>query len=375
LPLDRQDDGDGIHLTLLERKKLSRRTDRRLPLRYRDLLPEPPPAIPLLPVLPPVLIERAASPTPGAPADSLSVDTLNTRQGVFRTLRNAFHLFRRYTSSNRPSHNPEANATTDDLSDIVAQSESSDENPIAPSYDPYPNRNAFLLGEWYWNGGSQKSQSSFKDLLQIVGDPSFDPSDVRDINWKDVDEQLTQVGHIEDDTGWTRTPVTVLVPAQHHRKSSSLSGPQEFIVADFYHRSILSAVKEALSSPARHRHFHYEPCELLWQPPGLSNPISVHGELYTSPAFTQAHLDLQNSPPEPNCKLPRCIAALMFASDATHLTSFGDVKLWPLYLYFGNESKYRRCKPSENLCSHIAYFQGVRLFRHYDCMPPTHRLP
>jgi hypothetical protein len=287
---------------------------------------------------------------------------------VFRTLRNAFHVFRRYTSSNRPSYDPEANATTDDLSDIVAQSESSDENPIAPSYDPYPNRNAFLLGEWYWNGGSQKSQSSFKDLLQIVGDANFNPSDVRNINWKDVDEQLTQVGHVEDDTGWTRTPVTILVPAQHHRKSSSLSGPQEFIVADFYHRSILSAVKEALSSPARHRHFHYEPYELLWQPPGLSDPISVHGELYTSPAFTQAHLDLQNSPPEPNCKLPRCIAALMFSSDATHLTS-PNCGLFTCILVTSQNTG------DANLCSHIAYFQGVRLFRHYDCMPPTHRLP
>ena len=254
------------------------------------------------------------------------------------------------------------NTKAEDLSDVINEPEFSNTDHPAPSYGPYPNRNSSLLGEWYWNGGSQKSQSSFKDLLQIVGDPSFKPSDVGDINWKNIDEQLTQDHCVEEDTGWTRTPVTILVPAQHHRKSSPLSGPKDFVVADFYHRSIMSTVREALSSPARHRHFHYEPYDLKWQPPGLLDPLSVHGELYTSPAFLQAHLDLQNSPPEPGCDLPRCIAALMFASDATHLTSFGDVKLWPLYLYFGNESKYRRCKPSENLCSHIAYFQGVRSF-------------
>jgi hypothetical protein len=341
---------------------VSLRTDRRLPLRYRDLLPEPPRTAPLTPATPSALTARAASPSHGAHANSLPVNTLSTTQGVFRTLQNAFNVFRQYTSPNRPSHDPEANATAEDLYDIATQSESLDINPTAPLYGPYPNRNAFLLGEWYWNGGEQKSQSSFRDLLQIVSDPNFDPSDVRNINWKDVDEQLTQDNHIEDNTGWTRTPVTVLIPAQHHRKSSPQSGPQDFVVADFYHRSIVSVVKEALSSPARHRHFHYEPYELLWQPPGLSDPISVHGELYTSPAFVQAHLDLQNSPPEDRCELPRCIATLMFASDATHLTSFGDVKLWPLYLYFGNESKYRRCKPSDNLCSHIAYFQAVCFF-------------
>jgi hypothetical protein len=49
----------------------------------------------------------------------------------------------------------------------------------------------------------------------------------------------------------------------------------------------------------------------------------------------------------------------MFASDATMLASFGTAKLWPLYLYFGNDSKYRRGKPSENLCEQVAYFEKV----------------
>ena len=49
----------------------------------------------------------------------------------------------------------------------------------------------------------------------------------------------------------------------------------------------------------------------------------------------------------------------MFWSDATQLTAFSDAKLWPLYIYFGNESKYQRCAPTANLCSHAAYFQTV----------------
>ena len=32
----------------------------------------------------------------------------------------------------------------------------------------------------------------------------------------------------------------------------------------------------------------------------------------------------------------------MFWSDATHLATFGMVKLWPIYLLFGNLSKYVR---------------------------------
>jgi hypothetical protein len=49
----------------------------------------------------------------------------------------------------------------------------------------------------------------------------------------------------------------------------------------------------------------------------------------------------------------------MFASDATMLALFGTAKLWPLYVCFGNDSKYRRAKPSENLSEQVAYFEKV----------------
>ncbi|EGO04994.1 hypothetical protein SERLA73DRAFT_44268, partial [Serpula lacrymans var. lacrymans S7.3] len=105
--------------------------------------------------------------------------------------------------------------------------------------------------------------------------------------------------------------------------------------------------------------FHYKPYQLLWCPPHQSGKSRVYGELYTLDAFLEAHKDLQNSPPEPGCSLPRVVAALMLWLDATHLTSFGNSKLWPLYVYFGNESKYRHSKPSCNLCNHAAYFEGL----------------
>ncbi|KIM50231.1 hypothetical protein SCLCIDRAFT_146036, partial [Scleroderma citrinum Foug A] len=57
--------------------------------------------------------------------------------------------------------------------------------------------------------------------------------------------------------------------------------------------------------------------------------------------------------------LPQCIVALMFWSDVTLLTSFGDTKLWPIYMYFSNKSKHKRCQPSKHLCMHIAYLQMV----------------
>jgi hypothetical protein len=136
---------------------------------------------------------------------------------------------------------------------------------------------------------------------------------------------------------------------------------EKYTVGDLYPQSLVSVIREKLANPHDDSHFHYEPFELFWTPPNADQDTHIHGELYTSPAFLDAHRELQESPGEPGCNLPTFIVAMMFWSDATHLTSFGSAKLHPCYLYFGNESKYCWCRPSCNLCNHVAYFQAVSL--------------
>jgi len=84
-----------------------------------------------------------------------------------------------------------------------------------------------------------------------------------------------------------------------------------------------------------------EPYELFWKPTNQHEEVRLHGELYSSEAFVKVHRTLQESPGEPDCDLQRVVVALMFWSDSTHLTTFGNSHLWPLYLFIGNESKYR----------------------------------
>lgn len=239
---------------------------------------------------------------------------------------------------------------------------------------PYPNESSFQLGEWYWTGGPQKSHKSFSELLSIIGNPSFHPEDVSHTKWKAIDRVLARnkfddEGNMEDadsdvdaewldeDAGWNRTPINISVPFHNRAKHP---GPKNYYAGDLYHRSIVSVIREKLANPVHNQQFHYEPFELIWRPTGESTGgTRVYGELYTSQAFLDAHRQLQEAPGEPGCNLPRVVVALMFWSDATHLTSFGTAKLWPCYMFFGNESKYRRCKPNCHLCSHIAYFQSV----------------
>ena len=195
-------------------------------------------------------------------------------------------------------------------------------------------------------------------------------------NWKKIDAQLARnafdvegdsddTGWLDDDANWKKTPITISVPFHSRMKTP---GSQNYVVGDLYHRTIVSIIREKLTNHVDDQHFHYKPFELFWQPNDATPDVRVHGELYTSPAFIEAHRELQDSPREPGCNLPRVVVALMFASDATHLTNFGTAKLWPCYLYFGNKSKYRRCKPNCHLCNHIAYFQSVSMNHTLHCL-------
>jgi len=238
----------------------------------------------------------------------------------------------------------------------------------AKSYAPYPNQSSFLLGEWYWNDGEKKSQSSFQKLLKIVGHPDFRPEDVSANNWRIIDAQLSgersckgpthKEDEWEDDdsrlAGWIKTPIRINVP---FHKRTLQPGPQEFDAGFLHHRTLMSVIRERITQPSIHPHLHFEPYELFWQPNGATEPVRVHGELYTSEAFIDAHNKLQDSPPEPGCDLPRVVVGLMFASDGTQLTSFSTAKLWPVYLTIGNESKNRRSKPSCHAFEHVAYLE------------------
>jgi hypothetical protein len=275
-------------------------------------------------------------------------------------MRNRFGLFRQYHATQFPDHNPDENVTLNDLIDTPP-----DGSSRANSYHPYPTLSSFLLGEWYWNDGVKKSHSSFSNLLKIVGHPDFRPEDVAAVNWRHIDAQLGSnlLGDAsdgedgwQDDGNWLETPIKIQVP---FHKRTLRPGQEEFSAGILHHRKLVSVIREKILRPNSYPYLHFEPYKLYWQPNENSEPIKVYSELYSSEAFFDAHQNLQESPGEPGCDLPRVVVGLMFASDATHLTAFSDVKLTPVYLAIGNESKYRRSKPSCQAFEHIAYFETV----------------
>jgi hypothetical protein len=334
-----------------------------VPQRLRDVLPES--ALPLPPMTTEAVIKasRPSSPIhlPSPNSGFLPNESATTaKTSALETKKNTFGLYRRYFAQQFPTHDPENEADISNLSNIAYPNVC---NPSDLSYGPYPNESSFRLGEWYWNHRVEKSQASFRDLVGIVGDEGFLPSDIKSTNWGKINDHLAGPScdkheWLEEDAGWKTSSVRISIP--FHRFAQQ-PGPQDYLVANFHHRSLVSIIKEKLTKQEDARFFHYEPYELLWQCPGTQTSVRVHGELFTSPAFLDAHKSLQELPGEPGCTLPRVVLALMLWSDGTQLTSFGNAKLWPLYVFFGNESKYRRARPSLHLCEHVAYLETVRL--------------
>lgn len=366
-------------MSLAERK--TPRLGRRLPKRFRDVLPQPPPS------LPPATSALAQSlPSCQSSGHHPKPPTRSLHSRFFkyiRTSKNIFGLSRRYFADQLPTHDPEEYTTLKDLCnnpvDKTADTQLCDLGVQAggSSFYPYPNETSFRLGHWYWNGSVQKSQESFKELLHIVADPNFDPSHVRNTKWDQINAKLAS-DEIEDDDEWMDVDAgwkkkTISIPVPFHDRTHN-PGVHKYIGGELHYRPLVDVIKEKLTNTQDCEQFHLEPYELLWNPTDQQQDIRIHGELYTSQSFIEAHRRLQESPGEPNCDLPRVVVGLMFWSDATHLTSFGNSKLWPCYLYFGNESKYRRCKPSSHLCNHVAYFQKVSRCMYYllpmfSCIP------
>ncbi|TFK16819.1 hypothetical protein FA15DRAFT_606329 [Coprinopsis marcescibilis] len=234
----------------------------------------------------------------------------------------------------------------------------------ANPFGMFNNLMCFQLCDWYWNSGTQKSLEDFQKLARILTNPQFSAADVASTNWKrlfhalgaNAEDVTGDESQWIDDDGWRTTPISIPVPFHQGMQNS---GAPLHLVGDLYHRDILQIIEEVVADPRRGPSFHFKPYEVLWQPNGCSEPVRVYGELYNSDAFLGAHQELLDSPGEPECTLERVIAGLMLWSDATELTAFGGAKLWPCYMYLGNESKYRRSKHGEHLGHHIAYFSTI----------------
>ncbi len=156
--------------------------------------------------------------------------------------------------------------------------------------------------------------------------------------------------------GWIHTSVKIPVP-----DTGNIHPPDDqilFEVDNLAIRRIIPIITEAFSKENTSS-FHYTPFYHYWQPTPDSPEQRVYDEIYSTNKFIRMHEEINALPRDPDDHYECVVVPLMLWSDSTRLTNFGDASLWPIYLYFGNESKYSRCCPTKSSCYHLAYLPKV----------------
>lgn len=357
---------------------------RRLPGRYRDLLPEGP--VPLSSSPAPVpspnqeLPNNAGSESVPATQDTTESPSQEAPTPVYRTLRNAFNVFREYVR--KPLRIPDEGAPLETFSvgggsldaESIAQK-------LSETIKPFGNMSIYRIGHWFHSCGGKLSRNSLATLItDVLKAEDFSPDDLPGSQTMDrlnaaldgMDNKESGRG-VESDAlavgdGWVEESVRIEIPTgvkQPSRPSNDRTpASTPFDVPGLFRRPLVEVIKAACQDDLS-REFHYEPFRSFQarppsRPDGEGTLLRLHDELYASDAWLSEQQKLERLPPEPGCKHPRAIAALMFWSDATHVSQFGHSKMWPLYLFFGNLSKWLRCKPQSRACHHVAHIPTVR---------------
>lgn len=197
-------------------------------------------------------------------------------------------------------------------------------------------------------------------LASEVSEPAKDRTDLNGGATQD---------HIDDSGQFHEAAVSIEVPSGDENIP-----PRRITVQGLLYQKLTDVIKAAFSTDILANRLHYSPFKLFQRSPLTNEDKWVFSELYNSDTFIQEDEAVKRHAPlppdDPDCKLEKVVAAIMVWSDATHLANFGTAKLWPIYMFLGNLSKYIRVLPESRACHHLAYISSVCspcLYFKYGC--------
>lgn len=331
----------------------------RIPATLRDTLPEPAPAV--------IPASQAVDPSGVVPRVRLFVrDTFNTAMTKFGIWREYHH---------RPSYDPENGIALEDLArePPLPQSDTPEPptDPILskehPSYAPHPNLTTAMTMGWVNNGFNDKSAEQVNNLVHnVILHPDFHVADLRGFDCRTENRRLNKAAEEAAKLPSSQTPfgpafrsadIDISVPS-----GDKAIPPKTFTIPGLQYRPLVSIIRDAFTNSLSHK-FHLYPFKLYHESPTTGQTTRIWSELYNSDAFINEHDRLQRRgqvpPDDPDCKLEKVVAALMLWSDSTHLAEFGTAKLWPIYVLFGNLSKYIAGIPKSGACQQFAFIPSV----------------
>ncbi len=159
--------------------------------------------------------------------------------------------------------------------------------------------------------------------------------------------------------GWLESSVRIRLPLDKEKMLETDAA--EFEVGGILHRNIIDIISLVYQSNAVES-FNHIPFKEFWKPSEDAPPNRLYGEIFSSEEMLNADdkickcclvNDLDSEDIEVAC------VPLLLYSDSTHLTNFGTASCWPIYMFFGSQSKYIRAMPTSFACHHITYMPSV----------------
>jgi hypothetical protein len=322
---------------------------------------------------------------PSAPERRVVLLVRETFQGT----QNSFGLSRIYKGT--PSAIPDQPNASTYVPSYNHPTPPQDLRTIEQIISPYPNLTSFLFDHHFWTSGTAKSRRDRNATQELFIREDFQGADLRGVNLDAIEEELrgrSSRGQWEQTRGWRKSDLVIGIPkgikrtaavrhneaAQDARQRRGAPGPPpskttsipgaQITIPGFRYRSICEVIQETFSQEPAARTFHYHPYKQIYSSPLAPTrpPERVYDEVFTSDAWLHEDAKIQMAkidPSKPEQGLPRVIAAIMLWSDATILNPFGQNKAWPVYIFFGNQPKSERAKPTAGGGRHLAYLAEV----------------
>ena len=231
----------------------------------------------------------------------------------------------------------------------------------------YTNKSTALLINWQNSGSPAKSNNEVNRLIcEIILHPEFQLDQLQSFNmaWENQKADLanTKSPFLQ---AFQHTAIQISIPSGNKDTS-----PCAFSILGLYHHKLITLIKEAFESPLSSK-FHFTPFKMYCVRPDGKGNECIFSEMHDSDLLWEEHNKVQHALTDNlTCKREKVIATLMFWSDATHLATFGMVKLWPIYLLFGNLSKYVRGQPDSGATKHLAYIPPLPNSLQDQLLPP-----
>lgn len=242
-----------------------------------------------------------------------------------------------------------------------------------PFYSPFLNSTVFRLMTWFYKT-SMKTLTNLDSLVsEVLLSDDYDREDLIGFSASRESRRLDESNPQKDTETLTGSsppvPVncsdlwhqdTVRLPLPLTREKFNSEGDAPTININVHHRNLMEIVKSGAQASSANS-FHWKGFKQFWKPSETEQGERVYGEVYTSDAFLELE---DNITIDPNCTLETTVLPLMIYSDSTHLANFGTAALWPVYIWFGNLSKYLRAKVTSFSAHHLAYLPSVSDRKH-----------